>query len=684
MLKATHRTTLIAFATVLALGAALGLLVALESRQLVEVTTDPPGASVFIDGRFVGVTPTIVRDVTPGRHLIRVHKKGYTPQAQALNVARGRQAVHLPLARLATGTLLVTSEPTEAQVFLDGERVGTTPARLTEVPVGTHDLHVHKAGYASCRQTIEVKGDGEQSLEVKLIGDVVAHYLAAIRKAPQDIANYSELARVYFIDGDLGRAADVIFEAVRAACEFGQRPAKGFGEILHKILWARVGPGTLRWPERSRVLLDIARSRPRDMNAYGNVRDLLRWGRRWSDILSLCRIAEDARTADPRLALWHAQAAGNLGDQAQVEAGVKKLLVLLEAGQAKWFDYPQLRDCLGSVGRWNDVIKIADAVLAKQPDRTDVRLWRLQAAMHAGNWRLVADEFDLAMEPGALTTFREPYRSYLRSRAAVIDAEGVLWAGALAKLQLNHCEAVDQILRPYEASAEQHPWVNIIRGEQWLGSRKGQPPKRALHVAPCSAAPEIDGHTDEPVWKTTAWDSKFYEWRSMDPSVLGASICALYDESHLYFAIQCDESQAIQTDISADEVQGGVPAATMGIELFIDADRGYSVYKQSVISFPDTREDYDCMKDPFCRVPAVTTWAPPYRFCMSTDPARHTWYIELALPFTMFGVEPPKPGSAWSFNVVCCGSRQAGTNASFVPVYGSFHQPARFALLLFE
>ncbi|HHW11043.1 MAG TPA: hypothetical protein GXX29_13850 [Firmicutes bacterium] len=59
------------------------------------------------------------------------------------------------------------------------------------------------------------------------------------------------------------------------------------------------------------------------------------------------------------------------------------------------------------------------------------------------------------------------------------------------------------------------------------------------------------------------------------------------------------------------------------------------------------------------------------------------WIVELALPWANYGVEPPQPGDEWSINLnghqVADGDQWLCWN----PTYGGFHNPSRFATLIF-
>jgi len=128
----------------------------------VELVTSPSGAAVSVDGEFRGQTPLTLR-LDPGReHSINVTKPGYEPINQALSVEAdsGRRLSLELVAQI--GVIELASEPAGAQIWVDGERVGITPQRLslTAVP---HDVEIELDGYASQSREITPRPGFPQS-----------------------------------------------------------------------------------------------------------------------------------------------------------------------------------------------------------------------------------------------------------------------------------------------------------------------------------------------------------------------------------------------------------------------------------------------------------------------------------------------------------------------------------------
>jgi formylglycine-generating enzyme required for sulfatase activity len=119
----------------------------------IELVTDPEGAAVSVNGEFRGQTPLTLR-LNPGReHVINVTKPGYEPVTETLSVAAdsGRSLRLALVAQL--GVVDISTEPAGAEVWVDGQRVGTAPQQLslTALP---HDLELRLEGFARQRRQI--------------------------------------------------------------------------------------------------------------------------------------------------------------------------------------------------------------------------------------------------------------------------------------------------------------------------------------------------------------------------------------------------------------------------------------------------------------------------------------------------------------------------------------------------
>ena len=101
------------------------------------VTTQPEDALVLLDG--AQVKGSLDRNYTEPKlaadqeHIVIVRRDGFTEQSQPLSLKPGEQKVLNVQLKPLPGQLTVRSTPSGAQIFLDGQSMGTTPAYLPNV-----------------------------------------------------------------------------------------------------------------------------------------------------------------------------------------------------------------------------------------------------------------------------------------------------------------------------------------------------------------------------------------------------------------------------------------------------------------------------------------------------------------------------------------------------------------------
>jgi hypothetical protein len=148
-------------------------LLAEQQRRLgqLELDVSEAGAVVRVDGVELGRTPLdkALRAAT-GTHFVEVVKPGYEPahrevQVKAQSVTRVRivlDATEKPMAQVWIRSRLI-----DAEVWLDGKRIGRTPLDQS-IPVlaGRHAVEVKRRGYLTARKSVAV--DQGATAEVEL------------------------------------------------------------------------------------------------------------------------------------------------------------------------------------------------------------------------------------------------------------------------------------------------------------------------------------------------------------------------------------------------------------------------------------------------------------------------------------------------------------------------------------
>lgn len=145
----------------------------LEARvAVIEVTSDPPGATVYLDRRELGsVATTPARIAVPdGPHRVLLEREGFESvvpldvQARIGAVASAR----FTLTRIVGRVTVLGDEAVAVRVDrVDGEAACTSPCDLDLEP-GVHTLHGERAGFRYDPLTIRI--DPHQPIEVQLAG----------------------------------------------------------------------------------------------------------------------------------------------------------------------------------------------------------------------------------------------------------------------------------------------------------------------------------------------------------------------------------------------------------------------------------------------------------------------------------------------------------------------------------
>jgi formylglycine-generating enzyme required for sulfatase activity len=129
--------------------------------------TTPNGATVTVDGTYVGQTPITLPLVPDRKHVVRLSKAGYEQAAQTLKLASAEEKTMKVTLTPKTGIVHLSVAPADAALYIDGARRETIPDRLELIAV-EHDLEVKKEGYIPHRIRITPRPGFPQELTVVL------------------------------------------------------------------------------------------------------------------------------------------------------------------------------------------------------------------------------------------------------------------------------------------------------------------------------------------------------------------------------------------------------------------------------------------------------------------------------------------------------------------------------------
>jgi hypothetical protein len=152
----------------------------------IAVTSDPAGASVYLDNAIRGITPVTLDGIPNGAHSILLRLDGYQDFTSPVPVMAGQKEVSAvlvpktataaptlsqtagassaagvpvntqPAPGTTTGTLSVTTSPAGAIVNIDGQMKGITPTTIPGLSSGSHSVVIIMDGYEDFKTTTEI------------------------------------------------------------------------------------------------------------------------------------------------------------------------------------------------------------------------------------------------------------------------------------------------------------------------------------------------------------------------------------------------------------------------------------------------------------------------------------------------------------------------------------------------
>jgi len=165
-----------------------GVTVASETAETLSliINTNPAGASVFLNGDRKGTSPLTINDLEKGNYTVRLELTGYKPKEEHVSIGQEGQKLDINLEKekprpkywvaavimavviILVWTLLpkisghpkrlasltISTQPSGAKVFLNGDRKGNSPQTINDIKEGSYTVRVELEGYEAKEEQI--------------------------------------------------------------------------------------------------------------------------------------------------------------------------------------------------------------------------------------------------------------------------------------------------------------------------------------------------------------------------------------------------------------------------------------------------------------------------------------------------------------------------------------------------
>ena len=200
------------------------------------VASNPPGAAVFIDNVIKGRTPLTLTDTAIGNHRITITMDGYEEYTRNIVV---EAATPLTIAAVLTrsvpqpttqppqnGSIAITSIPSGAEVYIDGQLIGIAPAVFPEILPGNHQVTLSSKGYDDWSHIVSVGSGRMSAINAELVATKeITGSLAVITDPP---------GAEIFIDGDFKGVSPVTIPGLSTRYAHGFVNTEGVCEYYNQ------------------------------------------------------------------------------------------------------------------------------------------------------------------------------------------------------------------------------------------------------------------------------------------------------------------------------------------------------------------------------------------------------------------------------------------------------------------
>ena len=140
----------------------------IQADAQINVTSNPQGAGITIDGRFQGSTPLQLDLASNRTYKLDLILNGYDTYTRKLNPKQGDQSqLHANLNK-QFGEVVFLTEPQGAVLSIDGKKVGLANQTL-QLPIRSHEISIALSGHAGYSASIAPKVGLTQEVRVRLL-----------------------------------------------------------------------------------------------------------------------------------------------------------------------------------------------------------------------------------------------------------------------------------------------------------------------------------------------------------------------------------------------------------------------------------------------------------------------------------------------------------------------------------
>jgi len=178
------------------------------------VSSQPPGADVYLDERRIGSAPVVIDNIVPGTHPVRLEMPGRTVVRDAVTIRPGEEAAWSGAPTLLKGALTVVpmTDSVFVRIFSKGRVIAALPAPFhkREMDIGDYEIEYSRCLHDTARVLVSIRESKETRSEPSL-REKTARLRVGTAQAPADVwVDGAYMGRTGRAEADLAKGSHAV------------------------------------------------------------------------------------------------------------------------------------------------------------------------------------------------------------------------------------------------------------------------------------------------------------------------------------------------------------------------------------------------------------------------------------------------------------------------------------------
>ena len=131
------------------------------------ISSTPASAKVYVNGEYKGLTPITIKDLKPQTYAVEIILDNFEIYKESVAIMENDTKYISATLKLLTGELLIFSDPSSANVYINNNYKGLTPFGIT-LNAGTYTVKITKDGYEDYTESTTIQSGMQFKVQAQL------------------------------------------------------------------------------------------------------------------------------------------------------------------------------------------------------------------------------------------------------------------------------------------------------------------------------------------------------------------------------------------------------------------------------------------------------------------------------------------------------------------------------------